>query len=304
MADVRFPFPSRLCRAPQLCSALAPDPSLLVAGALGGPLCIGILTPLRNACTLAAQDTRSTARQIYGKVFSRGVLAGWTGACTPAAAATLQFTIMGPGYFLYLNIMGSPAAATVAGAVTETLITYGPTTRNSQLIHNRVSALASQVPVRRMLLVGPGFSMLALRNCAANAGIRVLSDPLASGLARLSAAEAGPGPVPIPGACKFGGDFLASVFCGALSMPFNQLFNFHVTSAASLTGSNVERFRLGMRFLKSQYLETTPSGSGRLSRMIIRDGGLRALYIGCMFSSYAATERLCLSLWHASNSGA
>lgn len=302
MADIRFPVPSQIWRQQVL--SLAPEPSLLAAGALGGPLCIGILTPLRNACTLAAQDTHSTARQIYGKVFSRGMLAGWTGACTPAAAATLQFTIMGPGYFMYLNLMGSPAAATVAGAVTETLITYGPTTRNSQLMHNRVAVPTGQVPVRRMLPVGPGFSMLVLRNCAANAGIRVLSDPLAGGLARLSAGEVGLGPVPISGACKCGGDFLASLLCGAISMPFNQLFNYHVTSAASLSGSNMERFRLGLRFLRSQYIETTSSGSQRLSRMIIRDGGLRALYIGCMFSSYAATERLCQSLWRASSWGA
>lgn len=302
MADVRIPVRSQLW-AHQL-GSLCPEPPLLVAGAFGGPFVIGLLTPLRNACTLAAQDSHSTARQIYGRVFGLGVRSGWTGASTPAAAAALQFTMLGPGYFVYLKLLGSPAAATVAGAVTETLITYAPTTRNSQLMHNKVAAHAERVPVRPLFPVGPGFAMLTLRNTCANAGIRVLSAPIAGGLARLTAGEAGDGPVRPSGACCFGGDFCASVICGAVSMPFNQLFNYHVTSAASLSGSSLERLKLGMRFLKSQYFERSSSGSVRLSRMVLRDGGLRAMYIGCMFSSYAAVERVSLSFWRASGNGA
>ena len=34
-----------------------PEAPLFVAGGLGGPLVIGVLTPLRNALTLASQDS-------------------------------------------------------------------------------------------------------------------------------------------------------------------------------------------------------------------------------------------------------
>ncbi|CAE8734108.1 unnamed protein product, partial [Polarella glacialis] len=141
---------------PVMPTILLPEPALLCAGAFGGPLCIGALTPLRNACTLAAQDKLSTVKQIYGRVFSRGITTGWTGACTPAAAAAVQFTTLGPGYFVYLNMLGSPAAAVAAGAVTESFIVYGPTTRNSQLLNNVMATSAEKkVQVRPFRAFGP-----------------------------------------------------------------------------------------------------------------------------------------------------
>lgn len=290
MADTRLTARFQTIRVQGL--NLMPEPPLLFAGAFGGPCIIAALTPLRNACTLAAQDKTSTARQIYQKVFTRGVRSGWVGATTPAAAAAVQFTTLGPGYYVYLNLLGSSAAAVAAGAVTETLITYGPSTRNAQLMNNAVANPADKVPIRPLRPVGPGFTALVLRNSCANAGIRVLSEPLGGALSGLSGAS------PEDPMCRFGGDFLASVFCGGLSMPFNQLFNFQVTSAASLKASPEQRVALGLNFLRDQYF--VPSGTRswqwQLSRMVWRDGVLRSLYIGCMFSSYAAVERMTLSL--------
>lgn len=266
-----------------------PEAPLFIAGALGGPFVIGVLAPLRNACTLASQDKVSTARGIFERVFSRGVSRGWTGATAPAAAATIQFTTLGPGYHFYLHQFGSPYAACVAGAITESVITYAPSTRNAQLMHNRVADPAAQVKVSGMRVAGPGFAPLLVRNLLANSGIRVLSNPFASMLARGL-----PESAQSSGACKVGGDFLASITCGALSMPFNQLYNFQVTSRASLEAAPKERVRLGIDFLKSQYLVTTESGKTTLSRMVLRDASLRAMYIGCLFSSYAAVERAAL----------
>lgn len=273
-----------------------PETPLLLAGGFGGPLVIGALSPLRNACTLAAQDGRSSVTGIYRKVFARGFLGGWTGATGPACAAAVQFTTLGPGYFLYLGLLGSPAAAVTAGAVTETLITYGPTTRNAQLMHNSVAVPSNKVPVRPLFPVGPGFSTMVLRNVCANAGIRVLSDPFSAVVARATGNDDCKDPSQIKGACRMGGDFLASVLCGAVSMPFNQLYNFQVTSAASVAAGPMERTLLGLEFLKSQYLVPSTDGSFRLSRMVVRDAFLRSFYIGCMFSSYAAVERLALSV--------
>lgn len=287
MADTRFPAKFQPFKVQDV--GLMIEPTLFLSGAFGGPLIIGSLTPLRNACTLAAQDTVSTAGQLYGRVFSKGLLSGWTGATTPAAAAAVQFTTLGPGYYAFLKLLGSPAAAVTAGVVTETLITYGPTTRNAQLMHNEVSSTSAKVTVKPIRPFGPGFGALVLRNCCANAGIRVLSTPFADMLSHFSMNQAP------AGVCRFGGDFLASVVCGAISMPFNQLYNFQVTSEASQNANAVERFKMGLSFLKKQYLAPSDRGTLRLSKVVLRDAGLRSLYIGCMFSSYAAVERLFLS---------
>jgi len=268
-----------------------PDRGIFLAGALGGPLCIGSLTPLRNACTLAAQDSQSSLGQIYRRVFSHGLARGWTGATAPCAAATVQFTMLGPGYHFFLGLLGSPAGAVAAGALIENVITYGPGTRNAQLMHISVAKSEGQVAVRGLRPVGPGFCALFVRNCCANAGIRVLSEPLAGLLATASRQEASS-----TGPCKVGGDFLASVVCGAVSMPFNQLYNFQVTSRASLEARPTERIRVGLDFLKRQYFVCKDGGSWTLSRMVPRDAALRAVYIGCLFSSYAAVERMALAL--------
>lgn len=267
--------------------ALTPEPALLVAGTFGGPVVIGSLTPLRNATTLAAQDNYSSLLGIYRKVFSRGILRGWTGATTPAAAAAVQFTCLGPGYWFYLGILGSPSAAVMAGAVTETMITYGPTTRNAQLMHNAVAQdHARRVGVRPLRPVGPGWTALALRNLCANAGIRAISEPLCGFL---------PGEAGQTELGRLGADFLSSVFCGACSMPFNQMFSFIVTSPVALSASIPDRMKLSIGFLKKQYMVPSENGGVQLSRMVFRDAGLRGLYIGCMFASYAAVERLALS---------
>lgn len=267
-----------------------PDSPLLLAGAIGGPFVIGSLTPLRNACTLAAHDKSSTVGQLYRRVFSAGVRSGWAGATTPACAATVQFTVLGPGYHLFLGLLGSPAAALAAGAVTESLITYAPTVRNAQVIHNRVATAGNQVQMQRFRPVGVGFGPLVTRNFVANAGIRVLSSPLSRAFDWALGYDQGAATV--SGKSRVAGDFTASLLCGAMSMPLNQLFQFQVTSAACLAAGPAERVRLGLSFLQSQYLYTREDGSRRLSRLVLRDGALRSCYIGCLFSVYAAVERI------------
>jgi len=268
-----------------------PQPPLLLAGGFGGPLIIGAFTPLRNACTLAAQDATCSARQIMGRVFGMGIRSGWTGAWSPAAAATLQFTMLGPGYHLYLNLFGSPNYAVMAGALTETLITYGSSTRNAQLMHNQAAAGHDRVLVRALMPTGPGFTALLLRNSVAMAGIRVISDPLARTLQWMVGTDTKGAISP---SVKTGGDFLASVLCGALSMPFNQIYNMQVTSTACLDATPMKRVTLALHFLRSQYLVTTASGSLRVRHTVMRDVLLRSSYIGCAYCSYGCIERMAL----------
>lgn len=299
--DARIPILTNLhagmgARIPTMTSTIAvnlPDTPLLVAGALGGPFVIGSLTPLRNACTLAAQDQKSSLMQLYRRVFSAGVHSGWTGATAPSATAAVQFTVLGPGYHFYLGILGSPAGAVAGCALTENVITYASTVRNAQLMHNRLAAPSERVPVLPLRVAGPGFVPMLLRNVLANAGIRVLSTPMACAVARMSGDEC-QGSAPCSGASRVAGDFLASITCGAVSMPFNQLFNFQVTSKDSLAASPIERARLGLRFLQSQYLVPGAGGSTTFSRLVLRDAALRSCYIGCLFSAYAGVERAAL----------
>jgi hypothetical protein len=203
----------------------------------------------------------------------------------------MQFTMLGPGYHLYLNLFGTPAPAVVAGALTETLITYASSTRNAQLMHNQAAAVRDRVPVRPMMPAGPGFTALLLRNTVAMAGIRVISDPISRTLQWMGGTET---KGTISPSVKTGGDFLASLLCGAFSMPFNQIYNMQVTSAACLDGAPMERVKLALRFLRSQYLVTTARGSVGLRHTVLRDALLRSSYIGCAYCSYGLIERMAL----------
>lgn len=269
-----------------------PEPALLAAGFIGGPLIIGGLTPLRNASTLAAQDTHSGVIQIYRRVFAAGVRSGWVGMRAPMAPASLQFTLLGPGFHVASGIFGHAAPAVTAVALVESWLTYAPSTRNAQVAHNSSVGTSKQVPLRPLRLMGPGFEWLFLRSICANAGIRVLSGPITSTLERLSAKVSGEDKP--PRGLKMVGDLLASMSCGALSMPFNQLYANQVTTAAAMRAGPVERLSMGLEFLKSQYLVRSASGQVRLSHAVIRDAALRSLYIGCVFTSFAAAERAAL----------
>mmetsp|Transcript_60452 Transcript_60452/g.180036 ORF Transcript_60452/g.180036 Transcript_60452/m.180036 type:complete len:157 (-) Transcript_60452:42-512(-) len=151
--------------------------------------------------------------------------------------------------------------------------------------------------------MGPGFEWMLLRNCAASAGIRLLSEPLTAALARLpELCRARPQREQNrPGhACEVVGELLASMCGGALSTPFHQLYQHQVTSAAALRASLGERIQLGLRFLKTQYLVPSEDGrTVRLSRILLRDATLRSVYIGCLLTSYVAMERTVLAFIRA-----
>merc|ERR1719401_796307 len=66
-----------------------PAPEYL-SGIIGGPLSVGLLTPQRNAMTLAAKDRHSTYFGLYRRVFE--------GGSRPAVAAAWQFTAICPMY--------------------------------------------------------------------------------------------------------------------------------------------------------------------------------------------------------------
>ena len=91
---------------------LLPEPPLLAAGALGGPVVIASLTPLRNAMSNAAQDQASSLPRLYlnavggsGASLLARLRIGFTGAMVSAGPAVPQWTIIGPFFHaLHLHL--------------------------------------------------------------------------------------------------------------------------------------------------------------------------------------------------------
>jgi len=268
-----------------------PEAPILYAGVLGGPLVVGASMPLRNACALAAQDASSSVVQIYRRVFSRGLAGGWIGAMGPSTTAAVQFTALGPGYRLFLNLCGHQVAAVACTAAMDAAVSYTASARSAQRMHNSVCRPEDRVRLVRLRPVGPGSLAMLMRNCCEVSGIRVLSEPLTAALCRLA-----PKRVKDAGMCKPCGDFLSSVGCGILAMPLNQVYNYQVTSAASLEAKPTQRLRLGLQFLRRQYITRSRSGLPVLSRLVVRDAVIRGGFMGVLFSSFAAIERTMLAL--------
>jgi len=269
-----------------------PDPPYFVAGALGGPFVIYLLTPLRNALTLASQDRHSSMTSIYKKVFSRGIRGGWIGGHWPAIPAIPQFVILGPMYHFYSSLT-NPYAALLLTGLTETVFTFGANSRNAEVAFN------SQAPETRQIkkftppwrFWGPGSFGHAGRNTISMAGMRIFSDPLDQWMTVHI-------PLWSPIATKTAADFLASMMTGAVSMPFNQLFNFYATTVEARELKLVPRIHLGLQFLSSQYLRRNEHGNLRLSRIALRDMVMRSIYASCLFGIYVTIERSLVRNWH------
>lgn len=252
--------------------------ALLLAGALGGPFTIALYTPLRNAITLGAHDPSASASSLYRRTVSHGYIrGGFAGWAAPTFFSSAQFVAMGPLYHKYASLCG-PDLAVIPTALTESTITYGSQTRNAQIAHNLNVANMPEKAVRLQAPWDPrgaGFAPHVLRNACAMSGIRVLSPPIRKAMG----AE---GNV----ALSFAADFSATILSAAISMPFNQLFNFlttthstHIAEAGILSSC--------ARFLRTQYL--TPAG--RFSATVLRDAFMRVAYIAPQLSTYSAIER-------------
>ena len=271
---------------------LIPDTPLMISGACGGPFVVFILTPLRNALTLASQDRVSSTFQIYKNCFGGSFRRGWTGGIYPSIPAVPQFVTLGPLYHVYSGIVG-PYASLWLTAATESAFTFGAHSRNAQMAFNE-----SVPPSRRITRIsstftlwGPGILPHICRNCVGMTGIRVFSKPVRAELDKA-----------FPNASdkvkRTASDFLGSLISGILSTPFNQMFNFFATSDAhNLT--RMERIKMAKEFLKGQYFVKTETGGIRPSRIMMRDIALRSIYSMGLFGIYATFERSLVDYWYA-----
>lgn len=261
--------------------------ALLFAGAVGGPFTIGLYTPLRNAITLGAGDAAASAGALYATVLRTGPYTGWL---SPTVFSCAQFLALGPLYHIYAGAVG-PTLAVVPTACTESLISFGSQTRNAQMAFNAAVGATERLPLQAPWDPrGVAFAPHVARNACAMSGFRVLSGPMQHALDGAAAAAH----LPLDRAtANVAADFLASIISAAVSMPFNQLFNYLATTTAASRPAGVLTACAG--FLRSQYLVRTPSGRLGLSRTIVRDAFMRCAYIAPQLSTYSAIERLCVS---------
>lgn len=269
---------------------LLPEPPLLAAGALGGPVVIASLTPLRNAMSNAAQDQASSLPRLYlnavggsGASLLARLRIGFTGAMVSAGPAVPQWTIIGP-FFHALHLHLPTPLALLGTATLETFITFGSQTRNAQMAYN-IQAPEARVPLSNIVRPwGPGAPFYVLRNACGMAGIRWLSPPLQQALQ----------PILPSGPREVASDMTASMLTCVVSAPLNACWSYLVTTPSTWKMSLAECTRALLPFLRRQYLDETGS---RLSPLAVRDLSVRCVYIASCFSLFSGIERLAVALW-------
>eukprot|EP00930_Biecheleria_cincta_P062342 TRINITY_DN47820_c0_g1_i1.p1 TRINITY_DN47820_c0_g1~~TRINITY_DN47820_c0_g1_i1.p1 ORF type:complete len:303 (-),score=37.43 TRINITY_DN47820_c0_g1_i1:17-925(-) len=286
----------RCCRRRQGVEVKLPETPLILAGALGGPFCIFVLTPLRNALTLASQDAESYAWELYKSVFAGGFASAWTGGTTVVLPSCPQFIVMGPLYHFLKASTGSAVPAVMLSAFAETCISYGSQTVNAQMAFNAEQRLAGsgyEVPIwNPFVLLGPGCSVHILRNIVSLSGLRIFSGPCLAALRKLAGSSLSEGML------QFLGDFTASMGAAVCSAPLNQLYNFSVTSNTFMAAGTLERASLGSSYLLNQYLVWSLDGRVvGVTPTLGRDLFMRCAYVATLYAMFGLIERIFTAVW-------
>mmetsp|Transcript_44980 Transcript_44980/g.104067 ORF Transcript_44980/g.104067 Transcript_44980/m.104067 type:complete len:317 (+) Transcript_44980:80-1030(+) len=274
-----------------------PDTSLLLAGALGGPFVIASLTPLRNAMSIGAKDGNASALTLYSRVFGYSAkspdlgLGGrlrvaYTGARVSMVAACPQFVAIGPAFHLFDAVVPRPMAL-FSAALIETFITYGSQSRNAQLAFNAQCETVrggAVVPLSQPWRPwGPGAAFFQARNVVGMSGIRLLSPPLQDALK---------GVIPSRGPRQLASDMLATASTCVVSMPLNLSWTYVVTTPELANAPAWKRGAAALDFMRRQFL--SQSGKG-LSKVAMRDFGLRCVYVASLFTMFRSIERVAVS---------
>jgi hypothetical protein len=261
-----------------------PKPPVMFAGGIGGPMVFYTVTPARNALTIAASDTSLSIPGCYKQVFKNGAAAGWTGGIYPAIAACPQFLCLGPVYHAFASIAGKWGGMVLTGGV-ESVIAYGAEAKNAQMASGKVPMERLQNP---MIPYGPGITLHISRNVLAMIGMRVLCDPITKSLEKVT----GPST-----ATTLAGDFLSNIAAAGFTFPIHQLFNYTVSTPEMWEKPQAEQMQMMKNYLSKQYLVDSPSGGKQLSPILIRDFGLRSMYIATAYTMYINFERACIANW-------
>lgn len=252
----------------------------LMAGAIGGPLAVTLLTPQRNAMTLSAKETSLSFVGIYRQVFAEGFLRGFRGGSRPAVMAIPQFTAVGPVFLEFERQTQSTSFAMVASSTIESLMSYSAQRRNAQIQFNAAHPANKQLAISPMYkIVGPGFAAHVGRNVLAMLGIRLLS-PHSREIVRAT-----------PGASilteqgvHVAADFISSVFSAVVSMPFNQAFSWAACTPELERTPLLKRGTTCVSALVAEYRH-------RGFKLLRRDLAIRISYTGFLFTIYRFVER-------------
>merc|ERR1711904_747682 len=91
------------------------------------------------------------------------------------------------------------------------------------------------------------------------------------------------------------GDFLSNIAAAGLTFPIHQLFNYTVSTPEMWEGDSAKRMQMAKDFLSRQYLIDNGSGGKKVSPILLRDFGLRALYVAGAYIMYINFERDCIA---------
>lgn len=252
-----------------------------LSGAVGGPIVVGLLTPQRNAMTLAAKETSLSYLGLYQKVFADGLLSGFRGGSRPVMAAVPQFTAIGPVYLLAEKTTGAPVTSMLVASVVESFFTFSAQSRNAQIQYNATRTReADKVPLQPLTrIAGPGYVCHVGRNAFAMMGIRVFS-PHSHEVVQQ-----------IPGTSHLGeegmlvaSDLASSVVAASLSMPFNHVFSWSACTPSLGSMSYSQRAQASLSWIVQTYREQG-------ARLLARDLAVRISYTGLLFTGYRFVER-------------
>merc|ERR1719301_402938 len=176
----------------------------------------------------------------------------------------------------------------VLTGVVETGIAYGAEAKNAQMA---TIEKGGKIPLERvqnpMVPWGPGVSLHIARNALAMIGMRVLCDPITSVLEKAAGVEPKSN-----GGITLAGDFLSNIAAAGLTFPIHQLFNYTVSTPEMWEAPQSEKIQMAKNYLAKQYLVDNGSGTGKqLSPILLRDFGLRSIYIAGAYTMYINIER-------------
>eukprot|EP00405_Crypthecodinium_cohnii_P014586 CAMPEP_0206449048 /NCGR_PEP_ID=MMETSP0324_2-20121206/17856_1 /ASSEMBLY_ACC=CAM_ASM_000836 /TAXON_ID=2866 /ORGANISM="Crypthecodinium cohnii, Strain Seligo" /LENGTH=295 /DNA_ID=CAMNT_0053918349 /DNA_START=134 /DNA_END=1021 /DNA_ORIENTATION=- len=260
------------------------------AGAVGGPLMVGTLTPQRNAMTLAAKDIHSSYVGIYRQVFSQGFAKAWRGGSITCVAAVPQFTAIGPVFLYCDHKFNSPAIGMLGAAVFESMFTFSAQRRNAQIQYNATVPVAQQVPHQSFYRVaGAGFTPHVLRNLFAQMGIRLFAPYSYQVVSVL------PGTRSMNEQSKLlASDLTSSVVASTLSMPFNHVFSWAACTPELDKMSYLQRATAMSSWLVNNYRQQG-------IRLLGRDLAVRISYTAALYTGYRSVERFMVDLSKGAN---
>jgi hypothetical protein len=262
-----------------------PETPVIVAGACGGPAVMFTVTPMRNGLTLGSTNIKAGARELYGQVFARGFVGGWTGGIYPAIAACPQFLCLGPAYHFYASFFGTTGGVLLT-SLTESAIVFGAETCNAHMAVNAKEPGKIKNVHNSMKPWGTGFSIHFARNVIATAGLRMFCQPCTYAIEKATGKS--------NALTTLSGDFTGNVIAACMSAPVHQLYGFTVSTPELQELSGAERRARSIQFLKDQYLVP---GTSKLSPVVPRDLFMRSMYVAVAYTMYSTIERGLVANW-------